>query len=187
VGEFHREHREREKDHGVKLEVEIASPSGPCAKMPRQIELARVGERFDCRIDGRLVEADIAEISSGIYSILIGERSLEVRVEAQGQALRLTSGAREFVASVSDPRRYRKGGGAVLAEGRQQVTAPMPGKVIRVLVKAGDAVTAGQGIVVVEAMKMQNEVKSPKSGTIEKLLVAEGQPVNAGDALAVVV
>jgi biotin carboxyl carrier protein len=101
--------------------------------------------------------------------------------------LRITSGASEFVVSVIDPRRYRKGAGSILAEGRQQVTAPMPGKVIRVLVKPGDTVKAGQGIVVVEAMKMQNEVKSPKAGTIEKLLIVEGQPVNAGDALAVVV
>lgn len=118
---------------------------------------------------------------------MIRGRSIEVHVEARGQALWITSGGREFIATVTDPRRYRKGAGSILAEGRQQVTAPMPGKVIRVLVKAGDQVAAGQGIVVVEAMKMQNEVKSPKAGTVEKLLVAEGQPVNAGDALAVVV
>jgi len=171
----------------VKLEVEIASPSGPCANKPRQIELTRTGERFECRIDGRLIEAGICEISDGIYSILIGGRSLEAHVEARGQALRIAIGAREFEAIVTDPRRYRKGTGSILAEGRQQVSAPMPGKVIRVLVKAGDKVAAGQGIVVVEAMKMQNEVKSPKAGTIEKLLASEGQPVNAGDALAVVV
>jgi biotin carboxyl carrier protein len=171
----------------VKLEVEIAGPTGLKPKRPRQIELTRSGERYECRIDGRLIEADIVEISKGIYSILIGGRSLEVHVEAHGQILQITSSGREFIASVNDPRRYRKGGGAILAEGRQQVTAPMPGKVIRVLVKAGDTVAAGQGIVVVEAMKMQNEVKSPKAGTIEKLVVIEGQPVNAGDALAVVV
>ena len=171
----------------MKLEVEIAGPTGLKPKRPRQIELTRSGECYECRIDGRLIEADIVEISKGIYSILIGGRSLEVHVEAHGQILQITSSGREFIASVNDPRRYRKGGGAILAEGRQQVTAPMPGKVIRVLVKAGDKVAAGQGIVVVEAMKMQNEVKSPKAGTIEKLLVKEGQPVNAGDALAVVV
>ena len=62
----------------------------------------------------------------------------------------------------------------------------MPGKVVRVLVKAGDAVKAGQGLLVIEAMKMQNEIRSPKSGTVEKLLAAEGQPVNAGETLAVV-
>jgi biotin carboxyl carrier protein len=171
----------------VKLEVEIASPPSLKPKRPRQIELTRTGQRCECRIDSRPIKADISEISKGIYSILIGGRSLEVHVEAHGKILQITSSGREFVASVNDPRRYRKGGGAILAEGRQQVTAPMPGKVIRILVKAGDTVAAGQGIVVVEAMKMQNEVKSPKAGTIEKLLVAEGQPVNAGDALAVVV
>jgi biotin carboxyl carrier protein len=177
----------RKRGSGVKLEVEIASQPGSSRNKPRQIELTRAAVRHECRIDGRLVEADIREISDGIYSILIGGRSLEVHVEARGQALRIISGAREFVASATDPRRYLKGAGSILAEGRQQVTAPMPGKVIRVLVKAGDKVAAGQGIVVVEAMKMQNEVKSPKAGTIEKLLAAEGQPVNAGDALAVVV
>ena len=171
----------------MKLEVEIASQPGSSRNKPRQIELTRAAERYECRIDGRLVEADICEISDGVYSILIGGRSLEVHVEARGQALRITSGASEFEAIVTDPRRYRKGAGSILAEGRQQVTAPMPGKVIRVLAKAGDNVAAGQGIVVVEAMKMQNEVKSPKAGTIEKLIVTEGQPVNAGDALAVVV
>ena len=171
----------------MKLEVDIARPAAPNANNPRQVEFARVGERFECRIDGRTIDADVAEISTGIYSILIGGRSLEVHVEAHRQALRITTGGSEFVAGVIDPRRYRKGASSVLAEGRQQVTAPMPGKVVRVLVKAGEAVKAGQGILVVEAMKMQNEVKSPKAGTIEKLLVAEGQPINAGDALAVVV
>jgi biotin carboxyl carrier protein len=163
----------------VKLDVEVAGRL-------RQIELTRAGERFECRIDGRLVDADMSEIGGGIYSFLISGRSLDVRVDACGPRLQIRSGGREFVASVRDPRRYRKGGGAILAEGRQKVTAPMPGKVIRVLVKAGDVVAAGQGIVVVEAMKMQNEVKSPKAGSVEKLLVAEGQAVNAGDALAVV-
>jgi biotin carboxyl carrier protein len=60
----------------------------------------------------------------------------------------------------------------------------MPGKVVRLLVKLGDKVTAGQGLLVVEAMKMQNEVRSPKTGTVERLLAKEGQPVNAGQVLA---
>ncbi|MBI3663579.1 MAG: biotin/lipoyl-binding protein [Acidobacteria bacterium] len=62
----------------------------------------------------------------------------------------------------------------------------MPGKIVRVLAKAGDAVEAGQGLLVVEAMKMQNEIKAPKTGKVEKVLVAEGQTVNAGETLAVV-
>jgi biotin carboxyl carrier protein len=163
----------------VKLEVEIGGRR-------RKIEITRAGELLACRIDGRLVEANVVETSPGNFSILLGGRSLDVRIDARGQNLRIASGHREFTASVRDPRKYRKRNGSVLAEGRRQVTAPMPGKVIRVLVKAGEAVAAGQGIVVVEAMKMQNEVKAPKAGKIEKLLVADGQAVNAGDALAVV-
>jgi len=86
---------------------------------------------------------------------------------------------------VADPRAWRgRRHGTVEAEGRQAIAAPMPGKVIRLLVKAGDKVQAGQGVLVVEAMKMQNEVKSPKSGRVERLLAKEGQPVNAGEVLA---
>jgi biotin carboxyl carrier protein len=164
----------------VKLEVETGGRL-------RQIELTRQGDRLECRIDGNLIEADVSEISPGTYSFLIGGRSIEARVEPQGSSLRIAAAGREFSASVSDPRRYRKSGGGRLAEGRQNVIAPMPGKVIRMLIKNGDAVAAGQGIVVVEAMKMQNEVKSPKAGRVEKLIVAEGQAVNAGDILAIVV
>ena len=66
------------------------------------------------------------------------------------------------------------------------VLAPMPGKIVRVLVKTGDSVQAGQGLLVVEAMKMQNEIRAPKSGTIDRLAVVEGQTVNAGEVVAVV-
>jgi len=62
----------------------------------------------------------------------------------------------------------------------------MPGKIVLVLVKSGEVVEVGQGIVVVEAMKMQNEIRSPKSGTVERLLVIEGQTVNAGEVVAIV-
>ena len=66
------------------------------------------------------------------------------------------------------------------------MSAPMPGKVVRILMRQGDEVEAGSGVLVVEAMKMQNEVKSPKKGTIQKILVGEGTAVNAGDVLAIV-
>ena len=68
----------------MKLEVEIARSRAPSPDKPRQVELSRVSERFECRIDGRLIEADVAQISSGVYSILMGGRSLEVHVEARG-------------------------------------------------------------------------------------------------------
>jgi len=68
----------------------------------------------------------------------------------------------------------------------KKLAAPMPGKVVRLLLRQGSAVDAGGGVVVVEAMKMQNEVKSPKKGTVQKILVTEGAAVNAGDVLAIV-
>ena len=154
----------------------------------RRVELARVGEIARWTIDGRALEADAVEVSSGVYSILIDGQSFEVRVEPQGDGgLRVTSSVREFAAALRDPRQWRRHRGAgAEAEGRQQVTAPMPGKVVRVLAKTGDAVEAGQGILVMEAMKMQNEIRSPKSGMLERLLVVEGQTVNAGELVAIV-
>jgi biotin carboxyl carrier protein len=71
-------------------------------------------------------------------------------------------------------------------EGRQQLTAPMPGKIVRVLLSVDEAVASGQGVVVVEAMKMQNEIKSPKSGRVVEIRVNEGDTVDAGQVLAVV-
>ena len=71
-------------------------------------------------------------------------------------------------------------------KGPKKLVAPMPGRIVRVLVEEKSEVEAGQGIVVVEAMKMQNEIKSPKKGTVQKLVAAEGANVNAGDVLAIV-
>jgi biotin carboxyl carrier protein len=137
-------------------------------------------------VDGRLVEADAVRISRGAYSILLGGRSLEVTVEETPNGLLLRAHGREFQVEVIDPRSWRRGRGAgTELEGRQQLIAPMPGKIVRVLVSTGQQVTAGQGLLVIEAMKMQNEIRSPKSGTVEKLS-QEGQTVNAGEILAIV-
>jgi len=164
----------------LKLIVEIAGAE-------RSVEIQRASGRMVCAIDGRAIEADVVDLGNGGYSFILAGHSIEVRVEPRGEALRVTSGGREFIAAVRDPRRFRPGAAGAAAEGRQQVTAPMPGKVVRLLVSAGEVVDAGQGLLVVEAMKMQNEIRSPKAGTVEKLLVAEGQPVNAGDTLAIIV
>ena len=130
----------------------------------------------------------VVETAPNTFSVLLSGQSREVYVtpSLDGQ-LQLQSGGREFMAEVVDPRSWQgRRHGAAEAEGRQQIGAPMPGKVVRLLVKAGDAVEAGQGLLVVEAMKMQNEIRSPKSGTVERVLVAEGQAVNAGEVLCVV-
>ena len=150
------------------------------------ISRTKEASRVTFTIDGRLLEADAIQISRGAYSILLGGRSLEVTAEETSDGLLLRTNGREFQVELFDPRSWRRGRGAgIELEGRQQLIAPMPGKIVRVLVAAGQQVSAGQGLLVIEAMKMQNEIRSPKSGTVEKL-AQEGQTVNAGEILAIV-
>jgi biotin carboxyl carrier protein len=150
------------------------------------VELEGQANAWRISLDGKAVDADAVEIAPNIFSILLKGKSYEIRVTSNPSgALTLQTGRNEFTAEVTDPRAWRgRRHGALEAEGRQQILAPMPGKIIRVLVQAGEKVQAGQGVLVVEAMKMQNEIRSPKSGTVERLLVKEGQPVNAGEVLA---
>jgi biotin carboxyl carrier protein len=162
----------------MRYEVRIAGKT-------RTVELHRDADRWQIALDGAAIDADAIEIAPGIFSILLNGESHEVRVAPNPDgSLTLQDGPSEFKAEVANPRAWRgRKHGAVEAKGRQQIVAPMPGKVIRLLVKPGDKVEAGQGLLVVEAMKMQNEVKSPKTGTVEKLSAKEGQAVNAGDIL----
>jgi biotin carboxyl carrier protein len=166
----------------MKLEVQLTLSSG---KKLRSVELERSADRWKITLDGKPVDADAVEITPNTLSVLLDGQSYEVRISPSPDGvLRIQTGLEEFTAEVSDSRAWRgRRHGTLEAEGRQQVLAPMPGKVIRVLVKAGDKVEAGQGLLVVEAMKMQNEIRSPKGGTVERLQVKEGQPVNAGDVL----
>jgi biotin carboxyl carrier protein len=163
----------------MKLEVHIDGK-------PRTVELQRTSGRWEISLDGSPVHADAIEIAPNIYSILLDGESFEVRVTPTATGtLTIQTAQQEFSAEVIDPRAWHGRRHSTLeAEGRQQVLAPMPGKIIRVLVQAGEKVEAGQGLLVVEAMKMQNEIRSPKAGTVERLLVKEGQPVNAGEVLA---
>jgi biotin carboxyl carrier protein len=163
----------------VRFEVRIGNKS-------RIIELERNADHWRIALDGQTLDADAVEIAPNTFSILLRGQSHEIRVTpSPNGTLTLQTSLEEFTAEVLDPRAWSgRRHSALEAEGRQQVVAPMPGKVVRLLVKAGDAVEAGQGLLVVEAMKMQNEIRSPKSGTVERLLAQEGQPVNAGEILA---
>ncbi len=169
----------------MKYEVQLSSSSG---KKTRVIGLEHYGAGWRVTLDGRLVAVDAVEIAPNTLSILLDGQSFEINVTPSPDGkLKLQTGSQEFTAEVIDPRAWsgRRHSG-VEAEGRQQIVAPMPGKVVRLLVREGDHVEAGQGLLVVEAMKMQNEIRSPKSGAIERVLAKEGQPVNAGDVLCVV-
>jgi biotin carboxyl carrier protein len=163
----------------VKFEVSIDNRT-------RTVEITRDAGRWRISLDDEQVDADAIEIAPNIFSILLNGQSHEVRIAPTPTgALTLQTAHREFTAEVLDPRAWRgRRHGALEAEGRQQILAPMPGKIVRVLVQAGEKVEAGQGLLVVEAMKMQNEIRSPKNGTVERLLVKEGQPVNSGEILA---
>lgn len=164
----------------MRVEIQIAGKS-------RSVELHREGSHIRAAIDGRVVEADALLVAPGVYSVLLNGRSFEVRVTPQHDGLHVHFAGEDYIAKVLDPRSWPgREDAAASTEGRQQILAPMPGKVVRLLVHAGDAIEAGHGVLVVEAMKMQNEIRSPKSGAIEKILVKEGQNVNAGEVLAII-
>lgn len=167
----------------MKFEVHLTGITG---KRRHVVELERNGTGYRVHLDGRLVEADATQVSPNTISVLLGGQAYEVHVTPSlDGTVKLQSGPNEFTAGMQDPRAWRgREQTATEAEGRQQILAPMPGKVIRLLVSAGDEVEAGQGLVVVEAMKMQNEIRSPKKGKVERVLAKEGQNVNAGEVLA---
>ena len=141
---------------------------------------------MDFSIDSAPMQADIQQVEPGIYSILAGTRSAEARIEQDGDGYLVTINGNSFPVAVRDPRRRDRSGRRVNSAGLQQITSPMPGKVVRVMVKAGDRVSAGAALFVVEAMKMQNEIKSPKDGVVTLLEVEEGSPVSAGAVMAVI-
>ena len=151
-----------------------------------RLELYHAEGRWSCRVDGRAVEVDAVLARPDVLSLRIGNKAYEVKCERVAQDLHLWVGSTRFAAEVRDPRSLRGRVRAVDDHGPKKLTAPMPGKVVRVLVAQGTEVEAGTGLLVVEAMKMQNELKSPKKGTIQKILVSEGAAVNAGDVLAIV-
>ena len=152
-----------------------------------RLELARHGDQWECKLDGRAVPVDPVLVRRNVLSLLIGSISYEVRREQMVSGLRLSINSARYAVELRDPRSLlsrRAESGA--AEGKKKIVAPMPGKVVRVLVQQGDEVQAGQGVVVVEAMKMQNELKSPKQGIVQKVSAVEGANVNAGDVLLIV-
>ena len=134
------------------------------------------------RLGDRSGSVSIVELEPGVYSVLKDGVSYEVRA-ANGT---VWIAGHRFDVEVDDPRAPKKGRGSAAAAGQQTLRAAMPGKVVRVLVSVGDEVKAGQGIVVVEAMKMQNEVKSPIAGNVVSIAVREGAAVAGGDTIGVI-
>ncbi len=152
-----------------------------------KLELSHAEGGWNCRLDGREIQMDAVLARPNVLSIVIGGKAYEVKRERTATDLHIWVESARYAAEVRDPRslRSRKSDGAA-GEGPQKLVAAMPGKVVRVLVQEKDAIEAGQGILVVEAMKMQNELKSPKKGVVSQMRAKEGANVNAGEVLAVV-
>jgi biotin carboxyl carrier protein len=141
------------------------------------------GGVVECVVDGRVVAVDFAMLQPGVMSLVLAGR--QFRCVLDGDAVVIGGVRHEF--GVADPRslKGRKAAGAG-ADGPRAVKAPMPGRVVRVLVGVGDEVAAQQGVVVIEAMKMQNELKSPKAGRVARVGAVVGDTVGSGDVLVVV-
>jgi len=142
---------------------------------------------WHCRVDDSEIKIDAVLTQPDVLSTLIEGKVYEIRRERIENGSRIWVGDQPYSAEVRDPRSLRgRKSRTDLEKGARHLVAPMPGKVVRFLVGVNSLVEAGQGVVVVEAMKMQNEIKSPKKGSVLKLTVAEGAAVNAGDVLAIV-
>jgi len=157
--------------NGAERGIEILAPAPACR--------FRLGDDPE-----RSAQVEVPE--PGVYSVLMDGRSYEARVEERPGGLVVVIDGYRFEIEVRDPRRWSRKAGGAGAEGVQSIAAPMPGKVVRVLVAPGDTVEAGQGLVVVEAMKMQNEMKASRAGRVLSVAVKEGATVAAGEVLATI-
>lgn len=135
---------------------------------------------------GHRQRASLLEAERGIYTVLVDGRSYEAKIVQGQEEWYVDISGRHYAVQTWDRRERRKAAARVAVEGRQNLKAAMPGKVVRVLAAMGDEVAAGQGLVVVEAMKMQNEVKAPRAGKVISMAAKEGSTVAAGEVLATI-
>jgi biotin carboxyl carrier protein len=153
-----------------------------------RLELQRTkNEEWQCLLDGREIKIDAVLPRRDVLSILVGGKAYEIKRERTATDTHLWVGSTRYSVELRDPRSLRnRRAGIGDDKGPRKLIASMPGKVVRVLLRENASVEAGQGVLVVEAMKMQNEIKSPKHGIIQRIVAAEGATVSAGDVLAIV-
>jgi biotin carboxyl carrier protein len=159
----------------------------------RQVVVTRMGDGFALTVDGRPFQVDVVRIDAYTLSLLVDNMCSHEVVLTRDSASPATSqltvrvGTTPVVVGLNGRRRAaRRDAGAGAGPGPQRVVAPMPGKVLRVAVTAGDIVRAGQPLVVVEAMKMENELRAGRDGTITNIHAREGMSVEAGALLVVI-
>lgn len=165
----------------MKLSLEIDGQT-------RQVEIEPADQpgQWRIQVDGHEVEADAHLLRPGVLSLLIAGQSHRVVLDMEHYEPALHLGTKRIPYRVDDPRSLRSQRRRGRADGPVTLKASMPGRIVRLLVEKGDTVVAHQGILVIEAMKMQNEIKSPKEGRVADLRVAPGDTVAAGDTLATI-
>lgn len=165
----------------MKLQIEIDGESRQV-----NVEAAETPGLWVVRVDGEPVEADARLLRPGVLSLLIGGRSHRVILDGDSADPALYLRDQRIPYRIEDPRSLRSRRRHSGADGPAELKASMPGRVVRVLVEKGQQVAAHQGIVVIEAMKMQNELKSPRDGRVVDVRAVPGTAVASGEILAVI-
>ncbi len=155
-----------------------------------QIEIVETDGKVTASVDGRSYQVEALEPEPNVFLLKSEGRVFEAFVSPQtdpAAPLQVRVGTREFEIGISDPKDLRSAAGVgEQADGVAEIKTAMHGKVVRILKAVGDAVEKGEGVIVVEAMKMQNEMKSPKDGVIKDLKAAEGDSVKGGQILVTI-
>ena len=155
-----------------------------------EITIRRAGRSVYAEVDGREYYLEADQPEPGIYLLKHDGKVYQIAVSGpsgQDRPISVSVRQHELEITIFDPRKLRGSvAAAAAAGGMAEIKTAMPGKVVRVLADAGSEISAGEGVLVVEAMKMQNEMKSPKDGIVKEIRFAEGATVNAGDVLAII-
>jgi biotin carboxyl carrier protein len=154
-----------------------------------ELEISEISpSEFRVTFGGTEHELDVRRVGPGSFSILIGDRCFDLDVVRDGDELIVASRAQTSRVLLVDAVRYsrRIASGRPELTGRAEVKAMMPGRIVNVLVNPGDEVGQYQGVITVEAMKMENELKSPKAGKVAEVRVVPGQTVEKGELLVVI-
>ena len=166
----------------MKLQAEIGDQK-------HDIDIKHEDGKVFANVDGREYELEMSTPEPGVFLFKHNGRVYEsiIAPSSSGEASHVRIGTNEFEVRIIDPKRLRSAGSdGVHTDGIAEIKTAMPGKVVRILVESGSSVSKGDGIVVVEAMKMQNELRSPKDGVVKEIRASEGSTVGAGDVLATI-
>jgi len=165
--------------------VKFAVTVGDATEM---VEVSGEAGRYRLTIGSEVWEVDGRLTAQGIYSLLIGGVSYMADVWDQDGTCVVDVGAERYVIHVEEQTRHiiRTKGGAGGGQGARTLVAPLPGRIVKIAVKPGDRIEKGATLLVIEAMKMENEFKAGASGTIAEVRVEAGQTVNGGDVLVVI-